>query len=178
MTTKDEALKKSIQTLESAKRGNCDNDWFDEAIQTCHDALAQPEQEPVAGECRFEGETEWKRCSAAHHLHVQAHPNEWPGYETRALYATQQPAPAVSQGWKLVPVEPTPPMLQALWAYKSDSLQDAYSAMLAAAPQAPAVQPLPPRSICDLTQAEAKIFKLGWLECQAAHGIGAPKGNV
>jgi len=35
----------------------------------------------------------------------------------------------------LVPVEPTPEMLAALWAYKSDSLQDCYRAMLSAAPQ-------------------------------------------
>ena len=40
-------------------------------------------------------------------------------------------------GWKLVPVEPTPEMIAAIWAYKSDSLQDCYRALLAAAPEAP-----------------------------------------
>lgn len=39
-------------------------------------------------------------------------------------------------GWKLVPVEPTPEMIAAIWAHKSDSLQDCYRALLAAAPEA------------------------------------------
>jgi len=32
-------------------------------------------------------------------------------------------------------------------------------------------KPLPPNSPCEMTQAEGKMFKLGWLECEAAHGI-------
>jgi len=32
-------------------------------------------------------------------------------------------------------------------------------------------KPLPPQSPCEMTQAEGKMFKLGWLECEAAHGI-------
>lgn len=32
-------------------------------------------------------------------------------------------------------------------------------------------KPLPPHSPCEMTQAEGKMFKLGWLECEAAHGI-------
>lgn len=43
-------------------------------------------------------------------------------------------------GWKLVPIELTPKMLAALWAYKQDSLADCYRAMLAAAPAAQPVQ--------------------------------------
>jgi len=31
--------------------------------------------------------------------------------------------------------------------------------------------PLPPQSPCEMTQAERKMFRLGWLECEAAHGI-------
>jgi hypothetical protein len=30
---------------------------------------------------------------------------------------------------------------------------------------------LTPQSPCEMTQAENKMFKLGWLECEAAHGI-------
>lgn len=30
---------------------------------------------------------------------------------------------------------------------------------------------LPPQTPCLLTQAENKMFRLGWLECEAAHGI-------
>ena len=32
-------------------------------------------------------------------------------------------------------------------------------------------KPLPPQSPCEMTQAEGRMFKLGWLECEAAHGI-------
>lgn len=55
-------------------------------------AAAEAQQaEPVAAQCRFEGEEDWKPCTVAHHLLVQAHPKEWPHYETRALY-DQPPA--------------------------------------------------------------------------------------
>jgi len=32
-------------------------------------------------------------------------------------------------------------------------------------------KPLTPQSPCEMTQAESRMFKLGWLECEAAHGI-------
>lgn len=32
-------------------------------------------------------------------------------------------------------------------------------------------KPLPPRTPCELTTAEFKIFLLGWRESEAAHGI-------
>jgi hypothetical protein len=32
-------------------------------------------------------------------------------------------------------------------------------------------KPLTPQSPCEMTQAEGRMFKLGWLECEAAHGI-------
>ena len=35
----------------------------------------------------------------------------------------------------------------------------------------PQRQPLPPQSPCEMTPAERKMFRLGWLECEAAHGI-------
>lgn len=36
----------------------------------------------------------------------------------------------------------------------------------------PQRKPLSPQSPCEMTQAERKMFRLGWLECEAAHGIG------
>jgi hypothetical protein len=36
-------------------------------------------------------------------------------------------------------------------------------------------QPLPPASPCPMTEAEYKLFKLGWLECESAHNIGGVK---
>ena len=32
-------------------------------------------------------------------------------------------------------------------------------------------KPLSPQSPCEMTPAERKMFRLGWLECEAAHGI-------
>ncbi|MBQ68870.1 hypothetical protein CL689_02290 [Candidatus Saccharibacteria bacterium] len=42
---------------------------------------------PVAAECRFAGEAHWNDCSIEHHELVTSNPAEWPGYETRLLYA-------------------------------------------------------------------------------------------
>ena len=44
-------------------------------------------QEPVSAQCRFVGEQQWMHCHVEHHRLVEASPNEWDGYETRALYA-------------------------------------------------------------------------------------------
>lgn len=52
-----------------------------------------------------------------------------------------QQAGGVPAGWQVVPVEPTPKMLAALWAYKANTLAEQYDAMLAAAPSPSAVQP-------------------------------------
>lgn len=60
--------------------------------------------------------------------------------------ADAQPVPAVPAGWKVVPVEPTPEMLQAganvmepngIGWYDADISRAEYRAMLAAAPAAP-----------------------------------------
>jgi hypothetical protein len=63
------------------------------------------EQEPVAGQCRFDGESEWKSCTVVHHLHVHVNPKEWPHYETRALYARPVPAEPVNQSRPLESIE-------------------------------------------------------------------------
>ena len=52
-------------------------------------------------------------------------------------YVSAQPAPSVPDGWKLVPIEPTPEMLCALidGANQYDSWNEGYRDMLAAAPK-------------------------------------------
>jgi len=57
-------------------------------------ALAeQPAQrEPVAAEYKFDREETWGRCSIEHHNLVQSEPERWPGYKTRLLYTSPQPA--------------------------------------------------------------------------------------
>lgn len=58
--------------------------------------LAGLEQEPVAGEARFQEERHWSPCTAAHVAMVLANPADWPKYEVRYLYAAPQlPQPAV-----------------------------------------------------------------------------------
>ena len=92
--------------------------------------------EPVAGQCKFSCESKWLPCSVGHHYHVLSCPDEWPGYETRLLYAA--PQPSSPPGWKLVPVEPTSKMIVA--GAEADPqfftrAQFVYRAMLAAAPE-------------------------------------------
>ena len=50
-------------------------------------------------------------------------------------------------------------------------IADAAVLYMTTTPQ-PARQPLPPASPCAMTEAEYRLFKLGWLEAEAAHGIG------
>ena len=50
------------------------------------------QQEPVAAECKFDREEKWVRCEIAHHNLVQSEPEKWPGYQTRLLYTSPQPA--------------------------------------------------------------------------------------
>jgi hypothetical protein len=50
------------------------------------------QQEPVTAECNFVGTKEWGRCSIEHHNLVQSEPHKWPGYQTRLLYTSHQPA--------------------------------------------------------------------------------------
>lgn len=52
-------------------------------------------------------------------------------------------------------------------------LRDAMRAALAkwGTPQPVVREPLPPASPCAMTESEYRLFKLGWLEAEAAHGI-------
>lgn len=44
----------------------------------------------VAGaQARFIGD-DWVTCSVEHHNLVQSNPSEWPGYETRLVYALRR----------------------------------------------------------------------------------------
>ena len=50
------------------------------------------------------------------------------------------------------------------WERRGYELQPLYTAP-------PQRKKLPPQTPCLLTQAENKMFRFGWLECEAAHGI-------
>jgi hypothetical protein len=58
--------------------------------------------------------------------------------------------------------------------YTADEV-DAMIARAVIAAQPVQRQPLPPASPCPMTEAEYKLFKLGWLECESAHNIGGAK---
>lgn len=83
-------------------------------------------------------DSEFDRDADGEYIYVMAL-DGWKSWEERATRAIASRHP---EGWKLVPVEPTPEMLSAIvreadrqesyWAYKPEKF---YSAMLAAAPQ-------------------------------------------
>lgn len=79
------------------------------------------------------------------------------------------PAPAVPQGWKWVPVEPTPDMEGAgrvNMAYGSCTARQVWSAMLTAAPSAPS-QPVT-AALRDLVAAVQKEMSPDWI-CSSYH---------
>lgn len=61
---------------------------------------------------------------------------DWPAWAADAFTYLSQPANA-GKGWKLLPVEPTLGMLDALRADTTSNLLERYRAMLAAVPAAP-----------------------------------------
>lgn len=70
-----------------------DRDEFRRVMNGFAEKMAELEgQEPVSAQCRFVGEQQWMHCHVEHHRFVEASPNEWEGYETRALYARPVPA--------------------------------------------------------------------------------------
>ena len=112
--TKDEALKLALEALEELvdlmndiQHENYKPDSFttqpaNNAITAIKEALAQqnqttnysanysaqPEQEPVAAQCKFDTEKTWGPCSVEHHHLVQSEHEKWPQYQTRLLYTT------------------------------------------------------------------------------------------
>jgi hypothetical protein len=152
---KDEALKLAYEALEF--------DGFygtqkQRAITAIKQALAAPVQEPVALGQEREAFEAWhdsffvNKGHAAHHrFHdrdgycIDDIQNQWKGWKERAKRTTPPAAqPAVPEGWKLVPVEPTHGMVKAFqdamsleFGMRTTAGYHArvYSAMLATAPE-------------------------------------------
>lgn len=94
-----------------------------------------------------------RHCPEAEYLasFIAAACNAYAALATPSVQAAPPPAPIVPDGWKLVPIKPTPEMLNALSVspdmgpqgriirYSVDKLPGAYSAMLAAAPTPPSL---------------------------------------
>lgn len=87
------AMKLALEALEHVvywDNGKPEWEYAHKAITALRQA--QPEQELVAAECKFDREQKWVRCEIAHHNLVQSEPHKWPGYQTRLLYTSPQPA--------------------------------------------------------------------------------------
>jgi hypothetical protein len=93
-----EAMKLALEALNSFPHRHL-TPLVSDARTALREALAQPQQEPVAAECNFVGTKEWGRCSIEHHNLVQSEPHKWPGYQTRLLYTSSQPAQQEPPAW-------------------------------------------------------------------------------
>lgn len=104
---------------------------------------------------------------------------------TDEKFPCAQPAPELPAGWRLAKVSDGDIRVygpdKETWLIRKDSGEGFYDFIHrffdALASQSPAVahaprQSLPPQSPVPLTDADLKTFRLGWLECEAAHGIG------
>lgn len=146
MTTLRQAAEMALEALGKTMGvwgGTCawHND-VEKTIDALKEALAQPEQEPVAWRIKvhkYDEETDESSFPWEYH-HIRG--------EGQPLYL--HPAPAITEGWQLVPKEPTKEMSDTFWsAYipapdgiaQSCSFEDfhdfryMYKAMLDAAPK-------------------------------------------
>lgn len=106
-----------------------------------------------------------------------------PSCDAERLY-TAAPA-GIPAGWKLVPVEPSLEMWKVLVCWtESENARRLYRAILAVAPQPPAVQPAAGDILAPLQTAEGvhanmlagKIAKISMAQCARTHGV--PAGDV
>ena len=150
--------------------------------QISEPAQAQPvDLEPVAAQSRFLTEKGWGTCTLEHHLYVKANPAEWPGYETRALYAAPQSAAlAQSAAPRNAPlydpddvafsachnakgVDALPPEL-------ASTAAEEVAAVEVAAPSAPAREPLTDEQIDEIHLANSDAYERGDVEYES-HGF-------
>ena len=140
---KDEALKLAKSWFEA-------NTYGDEAVEV-YEAIeqalaAQPAvQEPVAWLYKADAEFDGKEWHDSIRVTTSKQVADWQGKDIQPLYTTPTAAqPAVPEGWKLVPVEPTHGMVKAFqdamsleFGMRTTAGYHArvYSAMLTAAPE-------------------------------------------
>jgi hypothetical protein len=191
--TKDEALQDLLFYLEQYRDGGALPPEIETALEkyeACRAALAEPAQEPVAfarllhwigDDVNSKGKTvarTYEECPE------KMYPGSW--QEGAKLYTAPQPQPlTVPQGYRLVPVEPTEEMVEAAFGALPNyplegNIRRHYRAMLAAAPEAPAVQPLTDAQKLDIVTNwftdEADITRamqmlIDFEQTTSAHGI-------
>ena len=97
-----------------------------------------------------------------------------------AFEAGQALAPAVPQGWKLVPVEPTPDMEGAgrvNMAYGSCTARQVWSAMLAATPAAPSQEPVSERFVW-MNNRWWKLHPKATVDADQINGLSVDPGET
>jgi hypothetical protein len=86
----------------------------------------------------------WVECSKADFDCVRANPGMWPDIKVRALYVESLQSGGITPDWKLVPVRPTPEMLEQLrygWSDISTAhVFDRWKRTVAAVPQTPTTE--------------------------------------
>lgn len=142
----------AVKTLHSEREANA---ALTEELESLRSALEQPQQEPVAWGCV--DEDDGTLCGIFEY--------EQPPHYVVPLYTA--PQPTIPPGYKLVPVEPTPEMLEMgrwleypesesrMQPVRMEDVRGVWKAMLAASPEAPQLK----RELCR----------------KAAHGITGEK---
>ncbi len=141
MNTKDEALRLALEALEHFEKAGLATLKTIDAITAIKQALAQPEPEPVA--CPFP--CGWKNLFS---IIIKDG-----AFLARSLVEDE-----------VVTSHQRETVMRLIDYAKTMALHGINTSP-------PKRKPLPPQSPCEMTQAEYKIFKLAWLECEAAHGI-------
>lgn len=140
-----EAMKQALEALEARCGTNADErkelipnlhaaiEEMEKVEPTHEEALAKPEQEPVAWRIKvhkYDEETDESSFPWEYH-HIRG--------EGQPLYL--HPAPAIPEGWQLVPKEPTPEMIRSGQSeygevvFAEHQVNSVYRDMLAAAPK-------------------------------------------
>ena len=66
------------------------NKEFNERMKLADELERMAQVEPVTAQSKLHGDQVWSPCGIGHHSFVQENKSEWPGYDTRLLYAGPQ----------------------------------------------------------------------------------------
>ena len=159
--TEREALNMALQALETLmiERGSI----YDKAITAIKEALAQQDSKD---------KEQAKTDSFVRQLdEALAQPNPWEKFcDSNCVWTDHHPDCKLAEQEPFAFLHPQKGFYFAKpTKISAPTIVDVEPLFLYTTP--PQRKPLPPQSPCEMTQAEGKMFKLGWLECEAAHGI-------
>jgi hypothetical protein len=135
---KDEALQMCLEYIETDAH---ERKYVRHAIKQALAAQHEPENEPFVSLASVQEPVAWRKFNGFRFDYIEHQPalSGMVSKEWKPLYDTTPPAqPAVPEGWKLVPVEPTKEMAIAYWQFNDRQdvrMIDAWKAILEAAPE-------------------------------------------